>query len=397
MHEKKLPVRLFTNGALLHEKNRARISESNIQDLVISVQTHTEESYRAHRRGKPDFEEYMNNIRQTVEDKFRTPSEMQIELSYMNTKPFNEFRRGKGYQEPLFPLVDDNQKAFAIIEEWKSFGRQISAKYGLNHEPVDLGGLKGPYQNDPLACVRDNHCEILPGVILSFKELNTFSDYLVNPIKFVERYASDCKSIQEQFAVLANGNVTLCCVDFDGKMAIGNIRRQSIESLWSSKKVRELQKINRQGMFPLQLCRVCHAFQVKDDYKEKFAGEGDQPYELKHGWYPLENDGKDWFRWTGKRAALILRGNSKHVDFLARKGHPRLEKTEIVVRQGSRRKRYRLKGDTWMSIRFPLENIGAQGEEVILESETFWVPAQLFADSADRRELAIMVKEVRVR
>jgi hypothetical protein len=30
-----------------------------------------------------------------------------------------------------------------------------------------------------------NHCEILPGVILSFKELNTFCDYRVNPIKYV--------------------------------------------------------------------------------------------------------------------------------------------------------------------------------------------------------------------
>jgi hypothetical protein len=30
-----------------------------------------------------------------------------------------------------------------------------------------------------------NHCEILPGVILSFKELNTFCDYCGNPIKYV--------------------------------------------------------------------------------------------------------------------------------------------------------------------------------------------------------------------
>jgi len=396
MGQKNLPVRLFTNGALLNEKNRECIYAADIKELVIGIQTHSEETYRDHRRGKPDFQTYMKNIRATVETKFAKNSKTQIEMHYMNTKHFNEFRTGKNYPQTLFPLVDSNDKAFSIIREWKDFGRAISEKYGLNHEPVDLAGLQGPYRNDPLACVRDNHCEILPGVILSFKELNTFCDYLVNPIKYVERFKSNCNSISEQFAVLASGESTLCCVDYDGKMNVGNAKARAVESIWTSKKVRKMQETNRRGLFPTQICRVCRAFQVVDDYREKFPGCGDEPYGLVHGWYPLESDGKNRYRWTGKRAVLTLGQNGKNLEFLVKHGHPRSQKSRIFVRQGKREKKYLLKNKDWNKIVFALKEIQKHGAEIILEAEEFWIPAEIFPGTDDRRELSVMVKEAKV-
>jgi len=396
MRQKNLPVRLFTNGALLNEKNRDRIYAAEIKELVIGIQTHSEETYRDHRRGKPDFQTYMKNIRDTIEAKFARNSKMQIELHYMNTKHFNEFRTGKNYPQTLFPLVDSNEKAFAVINEWKNFSRAISKKYGLNHEPVDLAGLQGRYKNDPLACVRDNHCEILPGVILSFKELNTFCDYLVNPIKYVERFKSNCSSISEQFAVLASGDCTLCCVDYDGKMAVGDARLQGVQSIWTSKKVRKMQKINWQGLFPTQICRVCRAFQVVDDYEKKFPGREGEPFELLHGWYPLESDGRDQSRWIGKRAVLALKQNGKSLEFLIKAGHPRSEKTKMYVWQGKRKKNYLLKNKDWNRIVFTLKDIERHGAEIILESEEFWIPAEIFPASDDHRELSVMVKEAKV-
>ncbi len=70
IRKKNLPVRLFTNGALLNEKNRERIYAADIKELVIGIQTQSDETYRNHRRGKPDFQTYMKNIQDTVEAKF---------------------------------------------------------------------------------------------------------------------------------------------------------------------------------------------------------------------------------------------------------------------------------------------------------------------------------------
>ncbi len=397
MRQKNLPVRLFTNGALLNEKYRERIYATDIQELVIGIQTHNEQTYRDHRRGKPDFQTYMKNIRDMVEAKFAKNLKMQIEMHYMNTKHFNEFRIGKNYPQTRFPLVDSNEKALAIIDEWKNFGRAVSKKYGLNHEPLDLAGLQGSYKSDPLACVRDNHCQILPGVILSFKELNTFCDYLVNPIKYVERHKSNCNSISEQFAVLANGDCTLCCVDYDGKMAVGDAKSHGVESIWTSKKVRKMQSINRQGLFPTQVCRICRAFQVVDDYKKKFPGREGEPYELVHGWYPLESDGKNQYRWIGKRAVLVLKKNAKHLEVLIKQGHPRSETTKIFMHQGKRKKAYNLKNKDFSEIRFALKDIKRHGAEIVLESEEFWIPAEIFPSSDDRRELSVMVKEANLK
>lgn len=396
LHEKKLSVRLFTNGALLNERNRERIYAAEVEELVIGVHTFSEVLYRDFKTKKFNYESYMNRIKETIEDKFRTHSGMRIYLQYLNTKHFNSSRLDKNYPDAVIPLVDTHQKAFRVIEEWKEFGRTASAKYGLGHEPVDLECLQGRFKDEPLDCLKGDHSEVLPAVILSFKDISTFSDYLMQNVKYVERYKFRCPSPDEQLAVLADGSCTPCCVDYDGRMTIGNVRNRSLESVWKSGKLRKLQSELRAGFLPTPLCRVCNAILVMDDYEKKFPNCEEEPFKLKCGWYSLEGSGEEAFRWTGKRAALVLKGNGRRMEFEVKNGHPRRAWMKLSVQQKKRRKVYRLGNGAWEKLVFKIGSREKKGGEIVLETDEFWIPSECFDNSEDRRELGVMVRKIRM-
>jgi len=396
IHRGGLTLRLFTNGALLTERIRQMLYEARTDELVIGIHTFTENLYRDHRRGKPDFATYMSRIRETIEDKFRRNSRMKISLEYLNAKHFNQARREKDYAQALLPLVDRSEQAFRIIGEWKEFGIRISEKYQLGFMPVDLEGLQGPFRDNPLGCLKGNHVEILPGVILHFKDISLFSDYLAGGVRYVERYQSSCDSIDELLAVQANGDCTPCCVDYDGRIVVGSALTQSLESIGKSNALQRLQAMNRKGYLPAPLCRVCKAILVQNDYVGKFGLGEEQPFELLFGWYPLESDGPTGFRWTGKRAALILSGRAGRIVFRLKNGHPRLVGWRIAISQGEKKKDYYLRTKEWETFEFKLKNAAEEGNQIILESEKFWIPAEEPGGGEDRRELGIAVQSIRL-
>ena len=63
--------------------------------------------------------------------------------------------------------------------------------------------------------------------------------------------------------VLWNGDVTLCCLDHDGELKIGNVRDASIEALINGDAAKEL-RASMIGERPLPpLCQKCQAKPVR--------------------------------------------------------------------------------------------------------------------------------------
>lgn len=59
-----------------------------------------------------------------------------------------------------------------------------------------------------------------------------------------EKLVQDVVScIINSLAVLSNGDVTVCCSDFEGKLKLGNIKDQPLESYWKNDKFNRIQKI----------------------------------------------------------------------------------------------------------------------------------------------------------
>ncbi len=397
IHERGRSVRLFTNGALLNERNRERVYASRIEELTIGIHTDTTSLYHEHRRGKLPFEVYLRRIRETIEEKFRRNSPLRIFLQYLNTKHFNQSRLDKGYPARTFPLTDRHDKAIRIVEDWKSFGLGLAGKYRLDFKPRDLEGLQDPFREAPLDCLKGDHCEILPGVILGFKDISSFSDYLTKKVRFVERYKAACPAFDEQLAVLWDGRVTPCCVDYNGQLTVGDANVQSLESLWDSKTLGEFRDLSRNGFLPTPTCRVCKAFLVADDYQNKFPGCENEDYNLAWGWYPLEGDGNESFRWTGKRAVLEDISGGRILDVEVRNGHPILENLGFTVQQGGHKTTVVLEGHAWRAKIIQLSDRQSDDRRIIFEAGDFWIPSDIWKQNQDRRELGVMIKAVRIR
>jgi radical SAM protein with 4Fe4S-binding SPASM domain len=61
----------------------------------------------------------------------------------------------------------------------------------------------------------------------------------------------------EQLGILWNGDVVLCCGDYNGQTTFGNITTNSLTGILNSDKYHNI--INRfsKGMIPFEMCRKC--------------------------------------------------------------------------------------------------------------------------------------------
>lgn len=61
-------------------------------------------------------------------------------------------------------------------------------------------------------------------------------------------------------AVLWDGTVIPCCVDYDGELQLGNIRQETVDSIWNGFAIKRLRKRHLNKNFP-QMCKNCSEYE----------------------------------------------------------------------------------------------------------------------------------------
>lgn len=67
-----------------------------------------------------------------------------------------------------------------------------------------------------------------------------------------------CSRVWRTFTVLANGDVSLCCLDYEGEVILGNVREDSIARIWRNtvyRRIRSCHRLARQDL--IKICRNC--------------------------------------------------------------------------------------------------------------------------------------------
>ena len=81
-----------------------------------------------------------------------------------------------------------------------------------------------------------NVVEILPNVFFETYVLGDWGHaFYDGPIR--DAWAGYCFGMRDHFAILYNGEVTLCCIDYNGKTAIGNVNRSSLKDILFGEKL----------------------------------------------------------------------------------------------------------------------------------------------------------------
>lgn len=199
--ENDLTIGMTTNGTLL-DRDDFGILETDINHLNISLSGVDEEDYRTI-KVKDEYEKVRNNVVRIAAEKLRRGSKTRLIVNVTqnayNIKKIDDFRR----EYESIPGIDG-----VLVRGLMDWGGS-----------VDIGHLK------PDKTLR----QILRNVKKSI--LNTISDTVTEPI---------CEAPGSYGAVLWDGTIVPCCLDFNGELGLGNIHDGHFLDLWNGPEMQEL-------------------------------------------------------------------------------------------------------------------------------------------------------------
>jgi len=71
---------------------------------------------------------------------------------------------------------------------------------------------------------------------------------------------ASCMEVRTKMNLFWNGDVSACCADYNGKLLIGNMCKESLYDIWHGKKASRIRRIlHRNEKAKLPVCRDCHS------------------------------------------------------------------------------------------------------------------------------------------
>ena len=197
-------VYFVTNASLLNENNALNLIESGLDEFKISFYGANESTYNSIMIDL-DFNTTLNNI-----------------------KNFFELRKSLQASKPkvVLQLIPQSLNDANLEKEWVNLFKE--------------------YLDDEI------------GDRLNYYELHNFGDGRDYVEIGNQKIRNTCKFPWNVMVILQDGSVTACCLDYDGKIVLGNVNEQSIYDIWHGEKYRKIRKdfkkLNYRDYEPCQKC-----------------------------------------------------------------------------------------------------------------------------------------------
>ena len=193
-------IKINSNGALLDEEMGEQLIASGLDRINFSVHGIRKETYESQMVG------------------------LKLEKVLENIDAFLELKRRKGANKPRVRITMVRTKAIEeelpeIMAYWKARGVKVNVRPLENRARKEIASLG-----------------------LNPKTWQPFSF---------------CNRLFEQAYILYNGDVVLCCVDWERTTILGNLRKQSLEEIWNSPRYMEIRKRFIAGDLKGLLCQKC--------------------------------------------------------------------------------------------------------------------------------------------
>lgn len=240
-----LPVGLTTNGALLRPETIQEIGRRDLHQIDISLQTPDEASFRSTRGTNMDFEKYRSRVLDLLAECSARPSPPIFKLRIMTTRFAGKMREKLGIPD----FLGSGESLRRTVLEWTEL---VYARLGLRTE--DRRSLVKKIGK--IRIYGWNVIEVLPKVFIETYVLtdwgNAFSADTV-----IEAGHGYCFGMRDHFAILYSGEVVLCCVDFDGRTAVGNLNQARLIDILRSRELERVMAGFRSAKLVDPHCRKC--------------------------------------------------------------------------------------------------------------------------------------------
>jgi radical SAM protein with 4Fe4S-binding SPASM domain len=207
---------LVTNGEPLDKFSTAEITESNLDSLMISLNAHSKEVYQQVNNGL-DYERVMKNTNRLLSDEtIRYKIGLSFVVTEKNVQEVPEATRywqKQGVRTRVIAEISNRAGTLAHYEKLR---------------------LKTGYRGTPLLARLWQH--LLKG----------------------PRQVIGCHRPFYQMSVLFNGDVIVCCHDWNRTTVIGNAKTSSLREIWNSDRMNEIRRIMlKKDYQQLEPCRDC--------------------------------------------------------------------------------------------------------------------------------------------
>ena len=215
--KRKIFVNTSTNSFFLNDANAKKIVDSGIDEIIISLDGASEETYKRYRK-KGSFKKVIAAIRTLVNEKREKKSKcptIRIQFVVMN---HNEHEIKKMYDLANSLGVD--------VLFFKSVGT------------MDID-------------VKEDIKKYLPS--------NKFSRYEINQgqLKRKQRVNNKCNIIWEEMVVNTDGSVVPCCNDAHNRYSFGNAFKEPIKKIWNNQRYVSFRKQILKNKKMIPICKNC--------------------------------------------------------------------------------------------------------------------------------------------
>lgn len=255
---KKIKTNLTTNGSTLVAKNVPNILNSTYGTIIASHMTPTEDTYYFRGEVGLSWHRYIANIRLLVREYLKriaagTFCHNQIIIRVMVTQN----------TAANVIITDTPDEAALILKEWNEFVAGAEKELGMvpfNREDHTKSNLLPDNQRRLITYPLQKGIQLEFWRAFTFANTKVSEDYTLE----IQEETAYCPKPFEDVAVLWNGDVTLCGLDHDGVLKVGNVKNSSIEHVIQNEAARTLRG-SMLGRSPLpSVCKTCQAKPIRN-------------------------------------------------------------------------------------------------------------------------------------
>ncbi len=243
--QKNVKVALTTNGSTMVKKKVPQLLESISGEIVASLMTPTKDTYKIRGDVGLSWERYVDSFRLLIYEhlkKISNDDKIDYEIIF-RVMVSNENEKGTA------KVLESSKSLKENYDEWSLATEKIEKELGLSAFPRQ--------KIDPdkvFTILGGNTAEISfylqKNIKIQFWRAFTFANSRVNEEYDLlpQEKTQYCPHPFTDFGVLWNGDVSLCCLDYDATLKVGNVKDNTVEDVLNNSHAKKL----RASMYGLE-------------------------------------------------------------------------------------------------------------------------------------------------
>ncbi|MFQ5560212.1 MAG: radical SAM/SPASM domain-containing protein [Nitrospinota bacterium] len=243
---KNLPAGLTTNGSFLKGETISKLVDADVHQVSISLQTPDEKSFGLRKSGNLKYMPYMQGVVEFIGKVKKKNKNTIVKIHFLNTR----FNKSLDKEMENVDVISDTPTLRAVLKEWAEKIYALDSLQNNGSKEKVMTGI-GKVQIN-----KWNVLEIAPKIFLETYILNSWGNAFKGQ-KVSKAIWGYCSTMQDHFGILHNGNLVLCCKDFDGKTNVGNVSAGSIVELLNTDRVLNVVRGFKKFRVTHPYCKKC--------------------------------------------------------------------------------------------------------------------------------------------